>query len=128
MKPDWSHLEQFRVRTGVMGSGPNNTGGAFFVPCGTTKLVIIASSGDASIGINWEHVSARAENHRGQRQPTWAEMCFAKDLFWADDECVVQYHPPKSDYVNQHPFVLHLWRPTVEALPRPPSIAVGIKS
>lgn len=56
----------------------------------------------------WEHVSVSLED----RIPTWVEMCRVKDLFWMETECVVQFHPPKSDYVNIHPNVLHLWRPT----------------
>lgn len=126
MKSDWSHLEQFRNRAGAMGSGVSHTHGSFFVPCGRAMLIIIASSGDETIGINWEHVSLRAKDYKGERCPSWHEMVFAKDLFWDDEECVVQYHPPKSDYVNNHPFVLHLWKPLAEQMPRPPKIAVGV--
>jgi hypothetical protein len=53
-------------------------------------------------------------------------MCFVKDLFWSEHECVVQFHPPRSVYVNNHPFCLHLWhKPN---LPTPPVILVGIKA
>ena len=55
----------------------------------------------------WEHVSVSGNRFC----PNWAEMCWVKDVFWEDEECVVQYHPPKSDHINVHPFVLHLWRP-----------------
>jgi hypothetical protein len=41
---------------------------------------------------------------------------------------VIQYHPPESEYVNNHPNCLHLWRPTGCALPMPPSIMVGVKA
>ena len=41
-----------------------------------------------------------------------------------EDETVVQYHPPKSDYVNNHPYCLHLWRPHSQEIPRPPKIFV----
>ena len=71
----------------------------------------------------WEHVSVS----RTDRCPTWDEMCQVKDLFWDKDDCVVQYHPPESEYVNNHPNCLHLWRPTEDALPRPPSIMVGVR-
>lgn len=54
-------------------------------------------------------------------------MCWLKDQFWDEEECVVQFHPPRSDYVNNHPFVLHLWKPLAVEMPRPPSIAVGFK-
>lgn len=44
-----------------------------------------------SWGGGWEHVSVSYKN----RVPTWDEMCKIKDMFWNDDECVVQYHPPE---------------------------------
>ena len=99
--------------------------GAFYVKHGKTDLIIIASEG--SDEIPWEHVSLRARDYRGERCPSWGEMCFAKDLFWDAEECVVQFHPPKSEYVNCHPFVLHLWKQIGRTLEMPPSIAVGPK-
>lgn len=56
----------------------------------------------------WEHVSAEL---MARRLPTWDEMCFIKDLFWDEEETVVQMHPKKSRYVNMVE-ALHLWRPT----------------
>ena len=93
-------------------------------PCGE-KLCIIASGADADDiqAEGWEHVSVSTK----RRCPNWQEMCFVKDLFWAPDECVVQYHPPKADYVNNHPFVLHLWKHRDMPFPTPPSILVGLK-
>lgn len=64
----------------------------------------------------WEHVSICPAN----RLPEWEEMCLVKDTFWNEDECVVQYHPPKSEYVNLTSNCLHLWKPTKEMLPVPP--------
>ena len=52
------------------------------------------------------------------------------NMFFKGDECCVQYHPPKSEYVNNIPYCLHIWRPIEEysgKLPVPPSIFVGIK-
>jgi len=60
----------------------------------------------ASTDGGWDHVSVS----RGSRDPYWAEMCKIKDLFFDDEECAVQYHPKKSEYVNLHPHCLHLWR------------------
>ncbi|WP_407397779.1 hypothetical protein [Treponema sp.] len=60
-----------------------------------------------SSGEGWEHVSVSYP----RRTPTWEEMCKVKDFFWNDDETVVQYHPAKSEYVNIHPYCLHLWKP-----------------
>lgn len=61
------------------------------------------------------------------RTPNWKEMCHIKDLFWDSEDCVVQYHPPQSEYVNNHEYTLHLWRPIDQDLPMPPSILVGLK-
>ena len=55
-------------------------------------------------------------------------MCFVKDLFWDEEEMVMQLHPPKSKWINNHPYCLHLWRPTKETIPAPPQIAVGLKA
>jgi hypothetical protein len=74
-----------------------------------------------SDGEGWEHVSVSLPD----RCPTWAEMCEVRDFFWPADVWVVQYHPPKSEYVNAHPYCLHLWRPIGQEMPTPPSWMVG---
>jgi len=51
-------------------------------------------------------------------------MCRAKELFYGDDEWAVQFHPARADYVNDHPFVLHLWSPLNDELPKPPIVCV----
>ncbi len=117
-------LERGRWRSGPYGSNTGDDYGAFEIdgPCGA-RSKIIASPGDANDDVPWEHVSISCHN----RCPNWTEMCFVKDLFWEPEEAVMQLHPPKSDYVNQHPYCLHLWRPLTETIPLPPSIAVGVK-
>ncbi|RQP58000.1 hypothetical protein DF159_20875 [Burkholderia ubonensis] len=75
----------------------------------------------ASDGAGWEHVSVSLID----RCPTWDEMCVVKAIFWDAEDCVVQYHPPQSDYVNCHPYCLHLWRPVGASVPRPPKFLVG---
>lgn len=47
-------------------------------------------------------------------------MCYIKSLFWDDEEVVIQYHPKKSEYVNLHPYCLHLWKPIGIEIPTPP--------
>ena len=78
----------------------------------------------ASNGGGWDHVSVSPCNRKRQTCPTWDEMCAIKDMFFEPEETVIQYHPPKSDYVNNHPYCLHLWRPTTQEIPRPPVIFV----
>lgn len=71
----------------------------------------------------WEHVSVSRKN----RCPTWEEMCAVKDMFFEKEECAIQYHPRESEYVNNHPYCLHIWRPIGIAIPEPPSYLVGVK-
>jgi hypothetical protein len=73
-----------------------------------------------SFGGGWDHVSVSFHN----RCPTWDEMCAIKDIFFNPDECVIQYHPAKSDYVNRHPYCLHLWKPQNVEIPKPPKVFV----
>lgn len=75
-------------------------------------------------GLMWEHASVSPT--KGDRIPTWEEMSFIKSLLWEEEETVIQYHPAKSRYVNNHPYVLHLWRPINEVLPLPPVYMVGV--
>lgn len=111
---------KFRVREGKMGSDDSiGNSGAFIVKLKHSQTVFVI----ASDALSWEHVSVS----RRDRCPTWEEMCQVKDLFWEDSDCVVQFHPPKSEYVNNHPFCLHLWRPIGKQLPLPDSFLVGIK-
>lgn len=114
-------LERYRERRGDYGSNTGDDFGRFQLPgpCGQI-LRIIASSGDPGNGIDWEHVSVSLHN----RCPNWQEMCYVKDLFWDAEETVMQLHPPRSQYVNVHDYVLHLWRPTTTEIPMPPRITV----
>ena len=48
-------------------------------------------------------------------------------MFWGDEDCVVQFHPPRSEYVNMHPNCLHLWKQVDAEFSMPDSILVGIK-
>lgn len=74
----------------------------------------------ASQDDHWEHVSVSSK-----RTPTWDEMCYVKRLFWDDEETVIQYHPPKSEYVNMAKTCLHLWRYKKD-MPRPEKWRIGI--
>lgn len=75
----------------------------------------------------WEHVSICQKN----RTPDWDEMCMLKDMFWNEDETVIQYHPAKSNYVNNMKNCLHLWKPIERFSGKfliPPDIMVGVKA
>lgn len=93
--------EQFRILTGIMASDINcGNNGAFLIPFESYVLHVVASDQQG-----WEHVSVSLKN----RCPNWKEMCYIKDLFWDAEEPAIQFHPPKSQYVNVMPFCLHLW-------------------
>lgn len=116
--------ERYRLTTGPMASDSlygNN--GAFLIPI-LQGGKLIAVQLIAADGAGWEHVSVRTEG----APPDWALMCLVKDLFWGPDDCVVQYHPKASDYVNNHPNVLHLWREVDREFPKPPTWLVGALS
>jgi len=110
--------EKFRVKIGRMGStSAFGNNGRFAIKKGKLIFDIIASD-----GLDWDHVSVVIINR--QRAPSWSEMCFIKDLFFNQDECVIQFHPAKDDYINCHKYCLHLWRPQKESIPKPPQIMV----
>lgn len=109
-----------RYRVSRDGGETGDPFGAFLIPRrpGESPLRVIAcASWDE---VPFDHVSVSLPD----RCPTWDEMCRVKDLFWTDDECVMQLHPPRSEHVNTHPYCLHMWRPTQAPIPRPPTIAV----
>lgn len=114
--------DQYRVRKGPMASDASaGNNGAFFIPRNksTVPLKVIASD-----GLQWEHVSVSLPD----RSPTWEEMCTIKNLFWDPEDVVIQYHPAHSDYINNHPYCLHLWRPVNQSLPVPDPLMVGSKN
>lgn len=112
-------LRQGRVRSGEMRSTDNDGHTGCFVIIGPKGAMLrIMSNGND--GSKWEHVSVSLDH----RPPNWTEMCFVKELFFEDTECVVQYHPARAAHINIHPHCLHLWRPVDGAFPMPPAIMV----
>ncbi len=81
-----------------------------------------------STGLGWDHVSIAP--YKKSVIPTWDDMCRLKDMFFYEEETVVQYHPAKSKYINHVPNCLHLWKPNEGyisdggTLPIPPEILV----
>lgn len=112
----FDELEKYRVSHPVAGRGDDKNG-AFIINLPNSRLSfnVIASS-----GMGWEHVSVSTT----ERIPKWNEMHQIKELFFEDEEAVMQLHPPKSNYVNNHPNCLHLWRPINKEIPLPNVIMV----
>lgn len=115
---------EFRVRTGPLGStDQDGNNGVFLIPRDKKRSKSYRYNVIASDELGWEHISVTLHNRN--RCATWKEMCWIKDIFWDEDDTVIQYHPAKEDYVNYHPYCLHLWRPIDVELPKPPKIFVG---
>ncbi len=74
----------------------------------------------ASWGKGWDHVSVHAIMNDKDFAPFWEDMAYIKNLFFKASETVVQYHPSKNSYVNQHEHTLHLWRPQDKKIELPP--------
>jgi hypothetical protein len=109
-------IEKYRITQGRLQSDSTyGNNGAFNIE---DKFFCVASDGD-----NWEHVSVSLMKEK--RCPTWEEMCYIKSLFWSEDDCVIQYHPSKENYVNVHNYCLHLWKPISGSIPTPPSYMIG---
>ena len=73
----------------------------------------------------WEHVSVAPRQRR--ITPSWDDMCRLKDMFFHEDEYAIEFHPAKSEYANNLPNCLHLWRYTEGEMPVPNSLMVGLK-
>lgn len=123
--------EQHRILTGALASPSGDPfGGAFMLPALPPKASCFKYLVIASNGLGWEHVSVSIyDTSKGKGSlivPSWAEMCHIKDTFWDAEQTVMQLHPPKSEYVNNHEACLHLWRPTNAEIPRPNPLMVGV--
>ena len=89
----------------------------------STKQKNRAATVVASWGCGWDHVSVSFTN----RTPTWEEMAEVKEMFFKPDEVCFQFHPAETDYVNYHPYCLHIWRCQETEIPTPPYWMVGPK-
>jgi len=120
--------EQYRLVRGEFATNRGDPFGMFLIPPTARRseaIRIIATDGrdpDEPL-LAWEHVSVSLAS----RYPTWDEMCKVKDLFWEPEDCVIQLHPPRSQWINNHPYCLHLWRPLEFEIQLPPPITVGVK-
>ena len=62
-------------------------------------------------GGEWLHVSASRDGGYPGMLPTWEDMHEVKRVFCGVDAEAYMVLPPEDHYVNDHPFVLHLWIP-----------------
>lgn len=102
----------------VKKEGRDGFGGTFYDKKSRCYLNFIMSW-----GAGWEHCSVSLPT----RTPSWEQMCAIKDLMWDENEVCYELHPAKKDYINNHPYCLHIWKPIDQKIPLPPSIMVGLK-
>ena len=68
-------------------------------------MSVILSSGVELDGKQWLHFSVA----RADRIPTWDELVKAKEQFLGPESRALQVIAPRSEWVNIHPFCLHLF-------------------
>lgn len=124
----WLLAEPYRIQSRGYETRYGDPYGAFRIPYPSTGVTLLALAADSLIGQAehgdthaWDHVSVSVKN----RCPNWLEMAFIKRIFWGEHETVMQLHVPEADHINCHPFVLHLWKPLLTPIPRPPAAMVG---
>src|SRR5256885_13943655 len=120
---DWPFLNRHRLRQGFYRSSDEdgfNGAFSFALPGEARRVFCICSN-----GMGWQHVSVSFGPNKSI--PSYQVMCAVKDLFWEPEDWVVEFHPPRSEYVNNHPGCLHLWRSTAVPMPTPTALMVGIK-
>lgn len=89
---------------------------------GEFYLVIVSNGG------GWDHVSVTLHKKNGaniSKCPSYEEMLMIKEKIFHDEETVFQIHPREEDYINTHPYCLHLWRPNNCNMVIPPLYSVG---
>lgn len=80
-----------------------------------TELSVILSAAAQSDGRVWLHVSVAHQS----RMPSWQELVDVKEWLFGFDRYAAQIVPPRSEYVNKHPFCLHLFTPADGPWPLP---------
>lgn len=69
-------------------------------------LRVMISGNTEADGRKWLHVSLAYQS----RLPNWSEIKKVKKMFLGAEAKAIQVFPPESEYVNCHPYVLHLWQ------------------
>jgi hypothetical protein len=107
--------EKYRKVHPVLGGSEAGSTWGYFEVSRRYGIMRIISSG-VDMEFLWEHVSVSFSDH----VPSWEDMQFVKEMFWDAEETVVQFHPRKSEYINHHPYVLHLWKRVGQNYSLPP--------
>jgi hypothetical protein len=89
------------VPFGTMHDGPASAL-VFRSAWGLQAIVSVAPEADGKI---WEHVSVS----HAERIPAWRELAEVRRVFVPADLVALQVLPPEAEWVNDHPYTLHLW-------------------
>lgn len=119
---NYNVLDKYRYKKQPFASNDGDDFGLFFIPTTTNQVLNVLSSGYKNQ--EWYHVSVSLPN----RCPTWDEMAKIKNLFFGEEITAIQFHPKKSEYINNHPYCLHLWWKVGTDYELPPSILTGVKT
>lgn len=69
---------------------------------------------DADGGLHIIHGIEDGKRHvsisHASRYPTWDEIKDVREQLCGEQETMAMILPPKSEYVNVHPFCFHLWQ------------------
>lgn len=68
-------------------------------------LLVLVSEEVHEDGLTYLHVSFS----RRSRLPDYSDLDWVRKGFVGEDRECWQYFPPKAEYVNAHPYTLHLW-------------------
>ncbi len=112
-------LDKYRLREDerrIYGINGDSGNGFFKVHVNGRSFKVIASTDE-----EWEHVIVSLWSVRGKISPGWEDMNIIKKMFFDPGEQVVQYDPINMEYIQKHPYCIHLWRATRENIPSPPT-------
>lgn len=70
-----------------------------------STLVVLESSAVHTDGREWLHVSCSHPD----RLPSWEELKLVKHVFVGKGRTALQVFPAERQWVNIHPYCLHLW-------------------
>lgn len=87
-------------------------------------LKVIATAATEEDFVVWIHVSCS----RKSRLPSWVDLTAVKHLFIGDDRRAIQVLPEKANWINIHPYCLHLFAPMYPGLDPIPDFTRGGKS
>lgn len=127
MRKSFDKVEKYRVNLeGMPETHRGQTFGMFIIARPTIQIRMLACDGSET---GWDHVSVscKVQKPDGTKEDIcapWDIMKMAKEFFWEDEECVVQFHPPASRYINRTENVLHLWKRVGQEYETPPTILI----